>query len=166
MSAPRDDAAYLGHFRDAVLRIESYVEDVTEDEFFKTPLIQDGVIRQIQIIGEATKRLSIGLRERTPRIPWADIAGMRDKIVHDYMGVDLETVWETATKDVPMLESQLRKLIETQPPEVTQRLDSPGGSGEPLASGQGVRVGPVSDSSPPRWSTSLSEHFHRRAARG
>lgn len=117
MSAPREDAVYLGHIRDALLRIESYVEGVTEDEFFKTPLIQDGVIRQIQIIGEATKRLSAGLRERTPEIPWADIAGMRDKIVHDYMGIDLETVWETATKDVPALESQLRRLVETKPPE-------------------------------------------------
>jgi len=112
MSALRDDAVYLGHIRDAISQIESYLKGVGEAEFLGTPLIQDGVIRQIQIIGEAAKRVSMDFRERTPSIPWADITGMRDKIVHDYMGVDLETVWETATRDVAALMSDLQKLAE------------------------------------------------------
>jgi uncharacterized protein with HEPN domain len=110
MSAPRDDSVYLDHVRDAISRIESYIEGVSELEFLEAPLIQDAVIRQIQIIGEAAKRLSHDLRNRTPNIPWADITGMREKLVHDYMGVDLEIVWETATQDLPTLKSELENL--------------------------------------------------------
>lgn len=109
MSAPRDDAVYLRHIRDAGQRIQSYVDGVSEDEFLEAPLIQDAVIRQIQVIGEAAKRLSAELRGSTSDIPWSDIAGMRDKLVHDYMGVDLEAVWDTAIRDVPALMSQLEQ---------------------------------------------------------
>lgn len=112
MSAPRDDSVYLGHIQDAIARIESYLAGVTEEQFFEAPLIQDGVIRQLQIIGEATKRLSAEFREGTPGIPWRDVAGMRDKLVHDYMGVDLEAVWDSAIEDVPALKAKLERTGE------------------------------------------------------
>ena len=114
MSALRDGSIYLLHMRDAALRIGSYLDEVTEDEFLATPLIQDGVVRQIQIMGEAAKRLSPGFRTRTADIPWTDIAGMRDKLVHDYMGVDLEAVWDTAVRDVPALLARLEQLCDFQ----------------------------------------------------
>ena len=110
MSAPRDNSVYLGHIRDSCLRIEFYLSGVTEDAFLETELIQDGVVRQIQVIGEAVKRLSRELREANPDIPWSDIAGMRDKLVHDYMGIDLEAVWETARTDIPSLRTKLEEL--------------------------------------------------------
>lgn len=94
MSAPRDDSVYLGHLQDAISRIESYIEGVSEPEFPETPLVQGAVIRQIQVIGEAAKRLSHDLRRRAPSIPWADITGMREKLVDDFMDVDLEIVWK------------------------------------------------------------------------
>jgi uncharacterized protein with HEPN domain len=81
MSAPRDDSVYLSHIGDAIDQVEAYIDGITEEEFLAAPLIQDGVIRQIQIIGEAAKRLSAKMRSATPEIPWADIAGMRDKLV-------------------------------------------------------------------------------------
>jgi len=95
MTAPRDDGVYLAHIRDAADRIASYIVGVSAERFQDTPLIQDGVVRQIQIIGEAARRLSPGFRSQTAGIPWSDIAGMRNKLVHDYMGVDLEAVWDT-----------------------------------------------------------------------
>jgi len=110
MSAPRDDSVYIGHIRDACEQIRSYLKGVSEEEFLSTPLVQDAVVRQIQVIGEATKRLSPGFRSATSEIPWSDIAGMRDKVVHDYMGVDLEAVWLTADVDVPELLAELEQL--------------------------------------------------------
>ena len=110
MSAPREDAVYLGHIRDAISRIGSYLEGVSEEQFVNTPLLQDGVIRQLEIIGEATKRLSQRLRQSTPQVPWKDVAGMRDKLAHDYMGVDLQAVWDSATIDVPALGDALEHL--------------------------------------------------------
>jgi uncharacterized protein with HEPN domain len=109
MSAPRDDSLYLGHIRDAIARIESYLNGIGEAEFMNTPLIQDAVMHQIQIIGEAASRLSSSFQAQTGDIPWRDIVGMRNKLVHDYMGVDLEAVWETARRDIPALKTALQR---------------------------------------------------------
>ena len=110
MSEPRDDSVYLGHIRDAIARIESYLQGVSEEEFLGTPMVQDAVMHQIQIIGEAASRVSSALKARSKHIPWRDITGMRNKLVHDYMGVDLEAVWETARKDIPVLKTLIGQL--------------------------------------------------------
>jgi len=110
MSKPRDDSVYLGHIRDAIARIESYLQGVSEAEFLDTPMVQDAVMHQIQIIGEAASRVSASSKAQSNHIPWRDIIGMRSKLVHDYMGVDLEAVWETARKDIPVLKSALNNL--------------------------------------------------------
>jgi uncharacterized protein with HEPN domain len=96
-----DQSVFLSHILDAIKKIEKYIQDIDEESSKKNDLVQDGVIRQIEIIGEAVKRLSDDITSQSPQVPWQDIAGMRDKLIHDYFGVDIDTVWLTVKKDIP-----------------------------------------------------------------
>jgi uncharacterized protein with HEPN domain len=88
----KDDVVYLRHIIDAINSIEEYLRGVDEGKFNAPRLLQDEAIRQIEIIGEAVRHVSNNLRKTYPEVPWQDIAGMRDKLSHDYFGVDLEKV--------------------------------------------------------------------------
>lgn len=107
----RDDAVYLEHVRDAISKVQAYLAGINELTFHSESLIQDGVIRQLEIIGEAVKRISPATRRLAAQIPWSAIAGMRDKLIHDYFGVDLDQVWLTATADLPVLKSAVSELL-------------------------------------------------------
>jgi uncharacterized protein with HEPN domain len=107
------DRIYLLHILDAIETIETYLRSVDEDDFQLHKLTQDGVIRQLEIIGEATKNISRPLREENDQIPWQDIAGMRDKLIHAYFGVDIGTVWLTAQDDIPALKVEIHRILES-----------------------------------------------------
>jgi uncharacterized protein with HEPN domain len=104
------DANYLKHILQAIQRIEEYTS-VGRERFFRENHWQDATIRQLEIVGEAVKRLSPEVRSQSPATSWKDIAGMRDFLIHDYFGVDLETVWETSQRDIPELRSIVERLL-------------------------------------------------------
>lgn len=104
------DEIYLRHILDAIATISGYVA-VGRERFLAESHWHDATIRQLEIIGEATKHLSPALRHAHPSIPWRRIAGLRDVLVHDYMGVDLAAVWEIARRDLPALERNVRTIL-------------------------------------------------------
>ena len=88
----KTDMVYLRHIMDAITKIESYA-CVGKEEFLSVSHWQDAIIRNLEVIGEATKRISKPLKEKYPGVPWRNVAGLRDVLIHDYMGVDLESIW-------------------------------------------------------------------------
>lgn len=106
----RDDLVYLAHIKDALQQITRYTEGMDSKAFLGNRMVQDAVIRQFEIVGEATKNLSDAFRESHCFIPWKDLAGFRDKLIHQYFGVDLLMVWASVVDDVPMLLDGLAKI--------------------------------------------------------
>lgn len=108
----KDDAVYLGHMHDAIARIQEYTAATDEEGFKGDSMRQDAVIRQLETIGQAAKRVGDETRAQAPQIPWRKLAGMRDKLIHDYFGVDLDAVWMTVTHDLPILEKEIAPLLD------------------------------------------------------
>lgn len=106
----KDDLVYIEHIKDCIRKIKEYTKDLDEEQFIKNEIIQDAAIRNIEIIGEAAKKISKNLRTTYFEIPWKQIAGMRDKLVDDYMGTDLEVVWKTITEDIVYLENMINNI--------------------------------------------------------
>ena len=110
------DNAYLRDILDSARLIQSYLKDISFEEFQTDTVRQDAVARRFEIIGEATKRLSAEIRAQFPGIPWELAAGMRDVLIHDYDDVNLEVVWHTATESLPPLVRQLETYLAQHPP--------------------------------------------------
>jgi uncharacterized protein with HEPN domain len=105
----KDDSIYLEHIEQNLKRIILYASGITKEEFLENIQLQDACIRQIEIMGEATKRISEPFKEKHLEVPWKDMAGMRDKLIHDYIDVDLNIVYQTVAVDIP----NLLPIIET-----------------------------------------------------
>ncbi|MGH8546280.1 MAG: HepT-like ribonuclease domain-containing protein [Gammaproteobacteria bacterium] len=106
----KDDRVYLWHIRDCIERILDYTKE-GRDAFLNDTKTQDAVIRNLEIIGEAVKNVSEDLKKVYPDIPWQRIAGMRDRMIHEYFGVNLQIVWERVEEDVPDLKQKVQAIL-------------------------------------------------------
>jgi uncharacterized protein with HEPN domain len=106
----KDDTIYLEHIENSLKRIIFYASNVTKEVFLEDIQMQDACIRQIEIMGEATKKISDAFKEKYPEIPWKDMSGMRDKLIHDYLDVDLNIVYQTVAIDIPVLLPKIEEI--------------------------------------------------------
>jgi len=102
---------FLEDILESIIRIEKYVKGKTKKEFLDNYEKQDAIIKRLEIIGEAVKNISPGIKKKHPEIPWKDMAGMRDILVHEYFGVIMDRVWDTAKNDIPKLKKQIKELL-------------------------------------------------------
>lgn len=107
----KDDLVFVEHILDSIGKVEKYTDSINVHEFVDNDMVQDAVLRNLEIIGEATKNLSNDFRDKNPDIPWRKMAGMRDILIHDYLGIDLFAVWETIERDLPNLKNDLLKIV-------------------------------------------------------
>jgi uncharacterized protein with HEPN domain len=98
----KDDGVYLQHVLRCIARIEAYA-GAGRETFFSSSLVQDGVIRNLQTLAESGQRLSESVKDTYPEVDWKGLAGFRNVLVHDYLGVDLELVYRVVEQDVPRL---------------------------------------------------------------
>src|SRR5690625_3064890 len=106
----KNDKVYLYHILECIENIESYIPNGKSD-FFSSKLIQDAVIRNLEVIGEATKRVSQDLRQQYSQLPWREMAGLRDVLIHNYFGVDNGIVWNVFEKEIPTLKEQITDIL-------------------------------------------------------
>lgn len=106
----KDERLYLVQMLECIARLTSFVRPGRE-VFFADRMMQDAVIRNFEIIGEAAKRVSAATREKAPEIPWRRIADFRDVLIHQYEGVDLEETWKRIEQDLPALRRSLERLL-------------------------------------------------------
>ena len=106
----KKDIVYIKHIRDAIDLILDYTKELNKTSFSSKEVVQDAVIRRIQVIGEAVKNVSTIFREKYTEIPWKKISGMRDKIIHGYFNVDIDIVWKVIVKDIPILKKNIEEM--------------------------------------------------------
>ena len=106
----KNDLLYLSNIQECIEAIESYTSD-GKKAFMQTRIIQDAVIRNFEVIGEATKKLSPKIKEKYPEVPWRRIAGLRDVLIHDYLRVDLAEAWGIISDYSPELKLNIQTII-------------------------------------------------------
>ncbi len=110
----RDIRDYLQDIADAIKDIEDFTQNLSYAQFVKDKKTVNAVIRSIEIVGEASKQLPESLKTKYCKVPWKEIAGMRDKLIHAYFGMDTETIWQTAKTNIPSLKSQIKEIQNNQ----------------------------------------------------
>jgi uncharacterized protein with HEPN domain len=111
MSKPRRDRQYLGDLLEAMRRIQDYTDDLTYESFLADTMTQDAVVRNLQVMGETAKKLSDSVKDGTSDVPWREMAGTRDRLVHEYFGIEWEIVWVVAREQIPPLIARIENIL-------------------------------------------------------
>ena len=110
----RKTAVYLQDILESIDYIQNFLDGVSEEEFYQNVEKQDAVLRRLEIIGEAVKHLPQRIRDLHQDVPWRQIAGMRDIIIHEYFGITLNMVWIVSTIDIPSLKSKIEEILKSE----------------------------------------------------
>lgn len=108
----KDPKILLLHILESIKNVEDYLVGKTKKDFLEFELLQDAFIRRLEVIGEAVSQIPDDVRHAFPKVPWQEIAGMRNKLIHEYFIVDLDLVWEVVQKDIPQLKKQIAQVLE------------------------------------------------------
>jgi len=106
----KDDLIYIEHMLDCIHRIDEYIDD--KEQFYASRLVQDAVIRNLQTMAESSQRLASEIKQQFDDVPWKEISGFRNILVHDYLGVDLDVIWSVVEQELPRLEQALSSYLE------------------------------------------------------
>jgi uncharacterized protein with HEPN domain len=110
----KDDSVYLRHIMDAFLQIEHYTDGITYEAFLSNRLVQDGVIRQLEVMGEAARNISDDLQIKNPAIPWRQMISLRNRIIHAYFNVNFQIIWEIIQVDIPEIKQEIKLILENE----------------------------------------------------
>lgn len=111
MTDERTHLDYMDDILDAIEKIKEFTQGMSGEQFSRDPKTAYAVIHALEIIGEATKRIPRKVKDAHHDLPWRSMAGMRDKLIHDYFGINLLVVWKTVSEDLPILETAVRRIL-------------------------------------------------------
>ena len=114
MKSKRDHLDYLQDILSMIDKVGQFTADLSLEEFEENEMVHFAVIRAIEVMGEAAKHVPPEVKRKYPEVPWSRMAGMRDRIIHGYFGVDLHIVWETATRSIPILRPRISEILRVE----------------------------------------------------
>ena len=110
----KEPLVFAEHMLESITKIKSFIKGISKEEFMSNEEKQSAVIRQIEIIGEASKNIPESFKKKYSKISWKEIAGTRDKIIHNYFGIDLDMIWDVVKEDLLILEQEIKKILEKE----------------------------------------------------
>ncbi len=114
MNQERFYSDYLRDILEHAEKTQDFISGMTRDDFLQDEKTVFAIIRALEVVGEATKKIPREVREKYPNVPWREMAGTRDKLIHDYFGVNLGVIWKTATEDIPALIPLIRQILKNE----------------------------------------------------
>ena len=107
----RDYKLYINDIKESISQIEKYIQNISQEDFEKNKLVQDAVVRRLEIIGEASRNIPRSLKERNKHVPWIQMSQFRDFIVHSYFEASLKRIWKSATEEIKIVKESIKSIV-------------------------------------------------------